>query len=135
MADFSVDVARWVDKAKKRAEEAFQATAEAAVNRVKDLTPVRTGYLRANWTAIRDGDAEPTPGTVPDPMTAIDQAPLGSTLVVLNPVVYARRVEYGFVGEDSLGRHYNQPGRHMTQQTVAEMPSIAAAAVQLVINE
>ncbi len=135
MADFSVDVASWVDKALMRAEEAFQATAEGAVNRVKDLTPVKTGYLRANWTAIHAEDAEPTPGSVPDPMEAISTAPLGSTLVVLNPVVYARRVEYGFVGEDSAGRHYNQPGRHMTQQTVSEMPSIAEAAVELVVSE
>jgi hypothetical protein len=135
MADFSVDVASWVDKALMRAEQAFQATAQGAVNRVKDLTPVKTGYLRANWTAIHAGDAEPTPGAVPDAMDAISSAPLGSTLVVLNPVVYARRVEYGFVGEDSLGRHYNQPGRHMTQQTVSEMPSIAEAAVELVVSE
>jgi hypothetical protein len=38
------------------------------------------------------------------------------------------RVEFGFVGTDSLGRHYNQRGVGMLQQTLAEMPSIAVNA-------
>lgn len=131
MPDFSVDVRAWVDKAKQKAEAAFQATAQDAVNRVKQLTPVKTGYLRANWSAIKDGDAEPKPG-MPAGDQAIKHAELGDKIIVVNPTAYARRIEYGFVGQDADGRHYNQPGRHMTQQTIAEMPRIAEQATQRV---
>jgi len=66
---------------------------------------------------------------VPEPADVIARAELGDTITIINPVVYARRVEYGYVGEDSLGRHYNQQGRHMVGQTIAEMPQIAANAI------
>lgn len=33
----------------------------------------------------------------------------GDSAEVSNPMPYAARLEYGFVGTDSLGRHYNQP--------------------------
>lgn len=127
-AQFSVDVSKWVDKAVANATAAFQATAQDAVARVKELTPVVTGYLRSNWTAIDGGDSIPVAGAVPDPMEAIAKLHLGDQIVIVNPVVYAMRVEFGFVGEDSLGRRYHQVGRGMMQQTVAEMPQIATAA-------
>jgi hypothetical protein len=127
--DFRVQVEQWVVRAKGRAQEAFRAIAQDASTRVKELTPVRTGYLRANWSAILDGEAEPKPGAAPPAEAAIGRAALGDTIHVLNPVVYARRVEFGFVGEDSLGRKYNQRGRGMVQQTVAEMPRLSERAV------
>lgn len=127
--DFRVQVEQWVAKAKDRGQEAFRAISQDGATRVKELTPVRTGYLRANWSAILDGEAEPKPGAVPPAEAAIGRAVLGDTIHVLNPVEYALRVEFGFVGEDSLGRKFNQQGRGMVQQTVAEMPRIAELAV------
>lgn len=129
MADFSEDVSRWVNRARGRADAVFRAIATDALNRVKELTPVDTGFLRSNWTAVRQGEAEPVAGRVPDPMRAIAEVKVGEVLVIVNPTLYARRIEYGFVGEDSAGRHFNQEGRHMVQQTMAEMPAIAAAAL------
>ena len=43
--------------------------------------------------------------------------------------IYARRLNYGFVGEDSLGRNYNQAGAHFVEGAIAEWPSIVARAV------
>ena len=129
MADFAADVSRWVDRRRAEADAVFRTIAMDTVNRIKELTPVDTGFLRSNWTAIRKGDAEPVAGRVPPPEAAIAEARVGDTIVILNPTVYARRIEYGFVGEDSLGRHYNQQGAHMVQQTLNELPSIAGAAV------
>ena len=129
MADFSEEVTKWCQGQGERADLVFRGIAVAAVNRVKELTPVDTGFLRSNWTVVKEGDPEPVPGRVPDPMRAIASAHVGDKLIILNPTVYARRIEYGFVGEDSKGRHYNQPGAHMMQQTIAELPSIAAEVV------
>jgi Bacteriophage HK97-gp10, putative tail-component len=129
-ADFSFAVTEWVNKAGARANELFRTIATDAVNRVKELTPVDTGFLRSNWTAILQGEAEPKAGDVQAPQSAvtISHARIGDVIIILNPTAYARRIEYGFVGEDSLGRHYNQQGHHMVAQTMSEMTSIANAA-------
>lgn len=130
MADFAANVRQWVDKAKRRAEVAFRTIASESVAAVKEKTPVKTGFLRANFVDVLSVDALPKPSAAPEVGVAISQARLGDTIYVLNPVVYARRIEYGFVGTDSLGRRYNQPGRGMVAQTVAEIPQIAERVVE-----
>ena len=132
MADFSVAVEQWVKKAKERAEQAYRAIAEDALARAKELTPVDTGYLRANFVTVLEGEAIPKDEPTPETMAGINRAKVGDTILIVNPVPYARRIEYGFVGEDSLGRKYDQKGRHMVAQTVAEMPRIAEEAVKRV---
>lgn len=128
MADFAFSVGAWVDQAKGRSAELFRAIAEAALLRTKELTPVRTGFLRANFSAVIDPKAIPTTG---EPATDdIAAAQIGDVIYIANPAPYARRVEYGFVGTDSKGRHYNQPGHGMVQQTVAELPQIADKIAQ-----
>lgn len=129
MADFSFEVTRWVDQARENANAALRAIAMDATNRVKELTPVDTGFLRSNWTIIRKGQEEPVAGRVPDPARAVMTARVGDVIVIVNPTVYARVVEYGFVGVDSAGHHHNRQGVHMMAQTMAELPSIADRAV------
>ncbi len=41
--------------------------------------------------------------------------------------VYSRRLNYGFVGEDSLGRTYNQSGYGFAEAAAAKWPAIVAA--------
>lgn len=129
MADFSEDVSRWCNQAGRFANEVFRAIAFDAVTRVQQLTPVDTGFLRSNWTAMLPRDSEPVAGRVPPAGVAIARAEVGQVLVIVNPTAYARRIEYGFVGEDSAGRHFNQEGRHMMGQTISELPTIAATAL------
>jgi hypothetical protein len=38
--------------------------------------------------------------------------------------IYAARQNYGFSGTDSLGRNYNQPGRHFVELAVQQWPTI-----------
>lgn len=133
--EFSVAVEQWVEAAKARSDLAFQAIALDVVNHVKSLTPVNTGYLRANWTIVRNNDPIPLPGRVPRPEEVIEHIRAGDRILIVNPVVYARRIEFGFVGQDSRGRNFDQPGRGMAQQTMAAMPEIARRAVQRVMAD
>lgn len=110
---FSASVKEFVRKAKVNQGLALRAVGEAALFRVKELTPVRTGYLRAGWAF----------------QMPVDQISATSTLTIINPVTYAARVEFGFVGADKAGREWHQQGRGMMQQTIAEMPKIAATAL------
>jgi hypothetical protein len=127
-----VQVDKWTRAAKEKMLEAYQATALLALARVQALTPVDTGYLRAHWTI----SLEPNVRTVrsDSSIEAVSQLTLDTPFYIVNPTVYAARIEYGFVGEDSLGRHYNQKGRHMMEQTINEMPMIAQIATQWVID-
>lgn len=125
MADFDVDVTRFVERAKKNQTAVLRGIAEEAVARVKSLTPVRTGYLRANWTATLNSEAIPKPSQGGAGTDRIQSAVAGDVLVISNPVHYARRIEYGYQGQSPSGKPINQPGRGMAQQTVAELPEIA----------
>jgi hypothetical protein len=134
MADsFSLSVEQWVSKAKGLADAAFQATAMDALATVKSFTPVKTGFLRANWTVIKNNDEMPTPAHVQHPEAVVKDLRIGDRVLIVNPVVYAARIEYGFVGSDSLGRHYNQVGAGMAQRTIALLPEIARKATERVM--
>lgn len=109
MDEFEVDVSKWVAKVRARQGELKRALGEAEVTRLKELTPVVTGNMRARWhvESIDDDHIE-----------------------IVNDAVYARRVNSGFVGKDSLGRNYHQSGAHMVEQTMLETPEIAKKVVE-----
>lgn len=131
---FTVAVSQWIDRAHGLARAALQATAQDALARVKELTPVKTGYLRSNWT-VSDGSAVVTiqGDRAASSQEVIQRLQLGQPCTILNDLKYAARVEFGFVGTDKRGRHYNQPGVGMMQQTISEMPKIAAKATARII--
>lgn len=126
---FTVDVSRWVKRAKAQQDLAFRAITQAAVDRVKELTPVDTGFLRANWQVVPAGAALPKPSAAPDSAGVVANAKAGEVLLIVNPVEYAPRINFGFVGEDSRGRKIAQTGRHMVEQTIREMPALARRAL------
>jgi hypothetical protein len=137
--DPSVSVRRWVEQAKGLSAQAFRAIAEDALARVKELTPVDTGYLRNHWSVTRQPLSVETDGTRDaNPQMALNLelagAALGDVLYIVNPTVYARVIEYGFVGEDALGRKINRAGVGMVQQTVKELPQIADRAVRRIVR-
>lgn len=130
MVDFARNVRQFVERAKTRMTLVFRGIGMEAVIRVKELTPVDTGFLRANWIDAESGDVSLTAQVNPVTGRWIARVMLGETIYVLNPVPYARRMEYGFVGQDSLGREYDQGGYHMVQQTLAELPEMAARVIE-----
>lgn len=107
--DFAMDVTRWVKKAGDRAEAFKIAFPEKLVTRLKELTPVVTGRMRAGWHAQKEGE------------DAVD---------IVNDAEYAHRVNSGFIGKDSLGREYHQRGAHMVEQTIQESSEIAKETLE-----
>ncbi len=124
-----VAVDAWIEKARDRQDRVLRAIAEDCLARVKELTPVKTGYLRANWVLMKGGSAEAIAGArAEDSVAVVLTLKAGDAFTIANPVVYARRIEFGFVGTDARGRTYDQPGSHMMQQVITELPQISAAA-------
>lgn len=107
-ASFTVDVSKWVDGQKARIANAPLKIAYAFQSRLMELTPVETGTLRAGWQII-EGDEKHR---------------------VVNNIVYAQRINFGFIGKDSLGREYHQRGRHMVEQAIGEADQIIEQALR-----
>lgn len=51
----------------------------------------------------------------------------GDTIYIGWQAKYSRRLNYGFVGTDSLGRAYNQAGYGFAEAAAAQWPAIVAA--------
>lgn len=130
---FALDVRQWVSKAKGNVDAAYQATALLALARVKQLTPVRTGFLRASWTIVSSDSGKITGGEE-GAFAVVANLKAGDEIAIVNPAPYAMRINFGFVGKDSLGRNYNEKGRYMVEQTLSEMPEIAEQAVKWVMG-
>lgn len=67
---------------------------------IKSRAPVRTGDYRRSWSTAMTG-------------------PMAASVGTNKP--QARRLEYGFVGADSMGRHYNQAPQPHVRPAVAEI--------------
>lgn len=82
---------------------------------VKQATPVKTGFLRNSWHVTINGEDA----------ASVSELRIGDIFGYVNTAVYGPRVEFGFVGTDSLGRKYNQQPRAFVRDTVARSPVIA----------
>lgn len=107
-ADFVIAIDDFVNKSQRRMKGMPFAIGLDLLAYLKEQTPVVTGNLRASWH-LKVGTED---------------------LTISTGVEYARRVEYGFSGEDSAGRSYNQSGRGMLRKTVEAAPEIIAETVK-----
>lgn len=102
------EVSSWVNKTLDKIDT-------VRTDAIKDLvTKMSTdrdsgGYVPIKTGALRDS-------------LIVEEASNGT--IIGYTVPYARRVNYGFVGTDSLGRKYNQPGQHFLDQVVADWETI-----------
>lgn len=93
-----------IDGAAKGLKFGVEEAAGLIEGAAKDLVPVDTGRLQ---NAIHTEETINTREVQRRTITPVVEAanPYG-----FDPP-YARRIEYGFVGQDKLGRHYNQPAQ------------------------
>ncbi len=110
MSDFEADISKWCDAAESDLDRFVIALGQRLVYEVQIRTPVMVGNLRSSIRIIGD----------------IDQAIETGRIVIGTNVEYARRIEYGFVGRDTLGRLYNQKGVGMFTQVIDNVDGIAA---------
>ena len=113
MADFGLSIAEWAAKAGDRMDEFTRAFVLRMTERIKLYTPVLTGRLRAS--------IQPDP-----PLSDWNGA---EPIVIGTNVEYARRIEYGFDGADTLGRRYHQTGAGMFTRAAAEADQVAEEAL------
>lgn len=132
---------RWTRETEERSETAYQNGALDFYDALSDATPVLTGNLRNSLVASVNGNAPAMvtgPGSDPDDSTFrsgaevsisnIMSAKIGDKISYIYGAPYARRVNLGFTGFDSLQRFYSTPGRFWIEQVGSRYRSIMRAA-------
>lgn len=137
---FAATISEWGRAELERAEAIFQTAAQTVANEVRTPVaaggrmPVKDGNLRnsllASTTAmpqVKEGQAKYTDPASEIALT-IAGAELGSVVFLGFQAAYGPRMNYGFVGEDSLGRVYNQAGYGFVDAVAQRWPQIVAEA-------
>lgn len=142
MATFAAQVSALIKKTEDRlryvAMQSIQDVIEAAQNPQVGISkgaesfvvgkiPVAEGDLRASLRAQLMGGASAVGAD--SYAVALAGYEVGDNLTFEWTAPYARRIEYGFVGTDSLGRTYNQPGRFFVGANAQRFSSFVAARV------
>lgn len=134
---FLADVRRGIENLEESAEVIFQNICLEFFNRLSAATPVLTGNLRNSLVVSVGGGQQLVTGPGNNPSDAtyrsgaetsianIMNVKIGDKVSYMYQATYFLRIEYGFVGYDSLGRYYNQPGRFFAKGVGAQYRSIA----------
>lgn len=96
--------------------------------------PVDTGFLRnslvselngtTSWPVTHPPKSGGYEGGSPSYALTVAEMEPGDIARFAFTAAYAARMEYGFVGEDSKGRTFNQQGRHFAESAAAQWPAI-----------
>jgi len=138
-AEYNAGIDKWLSQVEADLKAVARQSAYTLAFDVVTSTPVDTGFLRGSWQPsigdippVKDGVSLDPGGALAmaDFAVQIEALELGETIYYTNSCVYARRIEYGFVGTDSLGRNYNQAGRFYVMNNVKRWPAIVEATAK-----
>jgi hypothetical protein len=132
---FNLDDAT-IAKLKGRVQQYCVEFIQDVNEQVVEATPVKTGFLRNSWYAGLNTEP-PAPGGsggVATMNVVAADLKLGDVYNAVNGAVYAARIEFGFVGKDSLGRNINQRPRAFIRSVIDRADAIAAAAAARVAS-
>lgn len=142
MASFSEAVGSWASATERRLSAVHKKAIEKLAREMTRTraeggnVPVDTGNLYRSLLASTTG----MPKTTEGPFAGSNVSSVIATLRMNDTVwlgyqaKYARRVNFGFVGADALGRVYNQQGAHFVERAIAMWPQIVREAVEEVKN-
>lgn len=138
-----VNPADWADEQKQRLRDIGRTAADKMLAEMGTsimnggFVNIRTGNLARSATAqvgtqVKISEADTFAG--PDD-AAVQTWDLTSVLYLGWQAAYARRVNYGFTGEDSLGRTYNQSGSGFAESISANWDKYVDEAVREVAGQ
>lgn len=128
VSKFAAQIDTWANQTSRDLELIFKESAQELFSKAQTPVaqggnmPVDTGFLRNSFVAGLNGS---TSLTGPDAyVAAIAGAKLGDVVFGGWTAKYAARIEFGFSGQDSLGRTYNQDGRGFARKAAMEWQQI-----------
>lgn len=139
MADgrtFVAELKDWAARFPGKMDALARQTSQQVSENVITSTPVDTGFLRSSWqpSLEKPASAEGAAGKQDQALAAVSLTvagmKAGQVYYLTNNAAYAKRIEFGFAGQDSLGRIYDQSGRFMVTDNVKRWPSVVEAVAK-----
>lgn len=135
---FAAAVGDWASKTQERIDAVYARSVELLGEEMSKTipeggnVPFLTGNLSRSLLASKEGMPNVADGPYAGSNVGLLAATLGAseTVYLGYQAAYAARVNYGFIGNDSLGRTYNQSGAHFVEAAVAAWPNIVALAAK-----
>ena len=135
---FASDVKRWSGMTKAKADAVYGRAVEKLGEEMTKTRPQggRVPFLTGNLARSLLASTEGMPKIQEEPSVGSSLSIVAAGLKMGQPVwlgyqaKYARRVNNGFIGADSLGRVYNQQGAHFVEGAVAEWPRIVSESIK-----
>lgn len=135
---FAAQVGAWAAKSEARMQAVHRRSVELLAEEMANTKPNggRVPFLTGNLARSLVASIQGLPKTSDRPAMGGNVGAITATLALNQPVwlgyqaVYARRVNYGFVGADVLGRVFNQPGAYFVEGAIAKWPQIVAQAAK-----
>lgn len=127
-ARFASQVDAWVQQTEKRMNAVFRLATQKTIRQMQQTVPYQYGFLRASLVVLvnkeppvadRSDKEGMGPYTDAYMQLSISNAVAGDRIVAAYTMEYARRLEYGFTGVDSLGRSYHQAPIGWTRKAAA----------------
>ncbi len=130
--DFSAHVSEQLRKLDDAVEAVFRASVQELIELAQSYCPVDTSYLvnsmEMSLTEMPQVDPEKRGDGGEVEQATISASIIGdgfgATVYVGWTAAYAARIEFGFTGEDSLGRTFKQPAQGFVRRAVEEWPAI-----------
>lgn len=134
---FSAAIGAWAAKSEKRIEKVYQRSVELLGEEMAKTKPQggRVPFLTGNLARSLLASTESMPKTSEKPTAGSNIGLIAATLKPQTAIylgyqaVYARRMNYGFVGADVIGRVYSQQGNYFLEGAIAKWPEIVNQAV------
>lgn len=144
MGTFTASIEGWVAENQVFLEAVVKESTQEVIRLMKvprsagGNMPVDTSFLQNSLVGLpggsipevdpqADGSAGPQTGNTAAIEAVIANWQMGEAMSFGFIAAYALRQNYGFTGTDSLGRNYNQPGRHFVELAVEQWPQIVEA--------
>ncbi len=137
MSDFHASVADWCKNAEEDLKKVVVASALEVFTEAQINAPVKDGTLRDSLTVSLTAQPtiQPEGATAGGEITAaVAGFELGQTIYAGFTVAYARRIEYGFTGVDSLGRYYDQRPQAFVRKAAQQWQTIVDQQWQTIVD-
>lgn len=131
-------VSKWTTETEERMDDVLREASKDLYDQLYQATPVDTGNLRNSLRASKQGvQAQSYPSgpgyansSTAESYQEIDSLKVGERIQMAYAATYARRLELGFTGYDSLGRYYSTPGRFWVRTVSSRWRGIVREAAR-----
>lgn len=135
---FAVALDSWAKECEKRTEAVYRRSVELLAEEMTNTKPNggRVPFLTGNLARSLLASTVEMPKTADKQFSGDNVGLITANLTLKQSVylgyqaIYARRLNYGYVGADVLGRVYNQKGNYFVEGALQDWQKIVDQAVQ-----